>query len=181
MRIIAGQWRGRRLVTPKHNRTRPTPDRVKEAVFSILGDVAEASILDAFSGTGALALEALSRGAHHADLVERDGKALEAIRANVDALGASASIHRGDVIRLLARGALKGPYDLVFIDPPYASGLWNTVLSGLDSAGVLSESARVINEHPTGTSIEAPRRFSVETERTYGDVSITILVPSRGA
>ena len=181
MRIIAGQWRGRRLATPKHNRTRPTPDRVKEAVFSILGDVSEASILDAFAGTGALALEALSRGAHHADLVERDTKAVEAIRTNVDALGASASIHRGDVTRLIARGVLQGPYDLVFIDPPYASGSWNRVLSGLDSAGVLSESARVINEHPTGTPIEAPGRFLVETERTYGDVAITILVPSRGA
>ncbi len=181
MRIISGRWGGRRLVTPKHWRTRPTPDRVKEALFSILGDLEGANVLDAYAGSGALALEALSRGAARADLVDRDSAAIEAIRHNVEGLGADARVLRGDPLRLLARGTLAGPYDLVFLDPPYERQLWGPALSALDSAGVLSESARVVNEHPSGFELTAenwqiPPRFAIETQRSYGDVAITVLV-----
>lgn len=181
MRIIAGRWGGRRLVTPKHDRTRPTADRVKESLFSILGHLDGARVLDAYAGSGALGLEALSRGAAQLDLVDRDFAAIAAIRRNLDDLGASARVHRGDVLRLLQRGALQGPYDLVFVDPPYERRLWHPTLSALDSSGVLSDSARIVNEHPRSVVLsdrESPfsRRLRIETQRSYGDVAITVFV-----
>lgn len=117
MRIIAGEWGGRPLEAPRGRDTRPTSDRVREALFSILGDVVDLRVLDLFAGTGAFALEALSRGAQEAACVERGRPALTALRANVERLGAS------DRVKILNRDAHtfrpEEPFDLVFADPPW--------------------------------------------------------------
>ena len=167
MRIVAGEWRGRRLVAPPGRTTRPTSDRVREAVFNILGPLDGERVLDLYAGSGALGLEALSRGAGEATLVERDRAALTALRANVEALGADASVIAGDVAAFLdsAAGA-GGHYDLVFLDPPYRSGVGRE----LSLEPVLAPGARVI--------VESDRRsphdldIPVIDERRYGDTLI---------
>ena len=117
MRVVAGEFKGRRLQAPRGRRTRPTADRVREALFSMLGDVSGARVLDLYAGSGALGIEALSRGAESAVFVERDQQALAAMRRNLEAVGAEADVRRQDVSRFLAR--TEGTFDLVFCDPPY--------------------------------------------------------------
>ncbi|MBV8899779.1 MAG: 16S rRNA (guanine(966)-N(2))-methyltransferase RsmD [Verrucomicrobia bacterium] len=117
MRVIAGSAGGIRLQSPSHN-FRPTMDRVREAVFSSLGDrVIGAVVLDLFAGSGAFAIEALSRGARSADMVDSHRQAVNAIRNNLARAGVSGKIHRTDVFKFLAQAS--GPYDLIFADPPY--------------------------------------------------------------
>jgi 16S rRNA (guanine966-N2)-methyltransferase len=125
MRIVAGRWRGRRLVTPKGDEVRPTADRVREAWMSIVQpQLPGARVLDLFAGSGALGLEAISRGAEHADLVERAAPSLRAIASNVESLGASeqVTVHRIDAVRFLA-DLSPHAYDVAFADPPYDLGL----------------------------------------------------------
>ena len=123
MRIVAGRWRGRRISAPPGSRVRPTLDRVREAWMSILQlDLPSARVLDLYAGSGALGLEALSRGAVTADFVEKDPKSLRVLRENIDALGALdvATIHRKSALPFAeALGVLA--YDIAFADPPYAT------------------------------------------------------------
>ena len=167
MRIVAGEWRGRRLVAPPGRTTRPTSDRVREAVFSILGPLDGERVLDLYAGSGALGLEALSRGAGEATLVERDRAALKALRANVEALGAHAHVIAGDVASFLDSAAMAGGhYDLVFLDPPYRSGVGRE----LPLEPVLAPGARVIVE----SDRRSPHDLSIPVidERRYGDTLI---------
>src|SRR5256885_16377821 len=120
MRVVAGEYRGRRLKAPAGTDTRPTADRVREALFNILGDVSGAVVLDLYAGSGALGIEALSRGAAAATVVDRDERALAAVRADLEALGAVARVARSDAIAFLKRQDGAG-YDLIFVDPPYDS------------------------------------------------------------
>lgn len=125
MRIVAGEWRGRQIRPPRDERVRPTADRVREAWMSIVrGSIPDARVLDLFAGSGALGLEALSRGAASCDFVEVSAASLRAIRENAATLGAGerAVIHRGDVLRFVA-GLPADAYDLAFADPPYGHGL----------------------------------------------------------
>jgi 16S rRNA (guanine966-N2)-methyltransferase len=179
MRVIAGSLRGRRLTAPKGRRqgTRPTSDRVREALFSMLGEVGGASVLDLFAGTGALGIEALSRGAERAVLVERDRAALQALRANLGALALRpprASVHAGDALELLRDARKRGEtYDLVFVDPPYArAGELQGALAQLLPAVLAERAARVVVE----SDRRAPLRLALEPlrERRYGDTLITI-------
>ena len=117
LRVVAGTLGGRRLYTPVGARTRPTADRVREALFSILGPVDGLRVLDLFAGSGALGIEALSRGAASATFVDSSSQAVAAVRRNLEALGVEGEVGRRDALRWLA-GA-EGPYDLVFADPPY--------------------------------------------------------------
>ncbi|MEL6341157.1 MAG: 16S rRNA (guanine(966)-N(2))-methyltransferase RsmD [Myxococcota bacterium] len=176
VRIIAGRFRGRRLVTPKHRRTRPTSDRVRESIFSILGDVDGNRVLDAYAGSGALGLEALSRGARSVDAVDRDRAAREAITANARALGVQEQLHFhvGDTVRLLLTKRLGGPYDLVFIDPPYASSLFEHTLAALATSAVVSEHGRIVGEFPTRAEPTLGSEWVLHTRKTYGDTSIVI-------
>jgi 16S rRNA (guanine966-N2)-methyltransferase len=121
MRVVAGAAKGRRLVAPKGSDVRPTTDRVKEALFASLAPIVPgAHVLDLFAGSGALGLEALSRGAAEVTLVERARPALDAIRRNVEVVGLSgAHVVAGDALALLRSGQLPGPFDLVLADPPY--------------------------------------------------------------
>jgi 16S rRNA (guanine966-N2)-methyltransferase len=173
-RVIAGRYGGRRLQAPRGAATRPTSDRVREALFSILGDrVGGARVLDLFAGSGALGLEALSRGAAQATFVERAAPALAALRANLAALGADAEVVRADALRWL-RAAPAGArqYDLVFLDPPYRrAAALGAELSELLPA-VLAPGALVVAESDRRAPIELT--IHATDERRYGDTLIRI-------
>lgn len=177
MRIVAGRWGGRRIAAPPGEATRPTSDRVREAVFSILGDlVVEARVLDLFAGSGALGLEALSRGAASAVFVDAAAAAARAIRANLDALGGEGEIVRADALAALGMAVRAGQqYDLVFLDPPYrrASALAPALGVGLEA--VLAPGARVVTE----SDRRAPLDLSLPLldERSYGDTLIRFHSP----
>ena len=173
MRVIAGAYKGRRLKAPAGRDTRPTSDRVREALFSILGDVANARVLDLYAGSGALGIEALSRGAAEVVFVERDRRAAEAIRANLRSLGdPPATIHAADVSAWLARAGGARQFDLVFADPPYSSApRAGEVLSEL-LPPLLTDTSVTVTE----SDKRAPLRLGLPLvdERTYGDTRIAI-------
>jgi 16S rRNA (guanine966-N2)-methyltransferase len=171
MRIVAGAFKGRRLQAPRGARTRPTADRVREALFSMLGDVVGARVLDLYAGSGALGIEALSRGARSAVFVDTDQGAVAAIRHNLEVTGAErATVHRRDVLRFLA--STGASFDLVFVDPPYDSALR---LAGPLSArlpAMLTEGARIVTESDKRMPLELS--LPLLRERTYGDTRIAI-------
>ena len=169
MRIVAGTHGGRRITAPKGRDVRPTSDRVREALFSILGDrVAGAAVLDLFAGTGALGLEALSRGAARVTFVDRD---TAAVRANLDALGLEAEVHRRDALAFLKSAG--SAYDLVFVDPPYreAAVLGPKLADTLPA--VLTRGALVVSESDRRTPLELPPLETLD-ERRYGDTLIRL-------
>jgi 16S rRNA (guanine966-N2)-methyltransferase len=170
MRVVAGEFKGRRLHTARGTRTRPTADRVREALFSMLGDVSRARVLDLYAGSGALGIEALSRGAASAVFVERDQAALAAMRRNLEAVGARADVRRQDVLRFLARP--EGKFDLVFCDPPY--DVAPAVAAPLTGAlpALLGEDARIVTESDKRNPLLLPLPLVVE--RTYGDTRVAI-------
>jgi 16S rRNA (guanine966-N2)-methyltransferase len=173
MRIIAGTHGGRELVAPKGRATRPTSDRVREALFSILGDVGGLRVLDLFAGSGALGIEALSRGAAEATLVDSAGAAVTSIRRNLEALRLDAQVVRQPADRFLQAASRDArQYDLVFLDPPYrhASTLGRELTSALTP--ILALDARVVAESdrrdPLGLEL------ALLDERRYGDTLIQI-------
>jgi 16S rRNA (guanine966-N2)-methyltransferase len=170
VRVVAGEFRGRRLAAPRGARTRPTADRVREALFSMLGDVSGARVLDLYAGSGALGIEALSRGAGSAVFVERNARAAAVIERNLASLGLEQKVVRDDAMRFLARA--EGTFDLVFCDPPYdsASRLAGPLTEGLPD--VTSQDARIVTESDKRKPLELP--FPLLTERTYGDTRIAI-------
>ena len=170
MRVVAGTFKGRRLAAPRGTRTRPTADRVREALFSMLGDVGGARVLDLYAGSGALGIEALSRGADSAVFVERDAQAVAAIERNLAAVGADATVVRQDVLRFLARA--DGAFDLVFCDPPYdsAAGLAGPLAEHLPT--FCAEDARIVTESDKRNPLVLP--FPLLVERAYGDTRIAI-------
>ncbi len=173
MRVVAGRFRGRGLVAPRGRSTRPTSDRVREALFSILVSVEGARVLDLFAGSGALAIEALSRGAADAVLVDSSTAAVAAIRRNLQALGLGAVVRRQDALAYL-EGARRDArqYDLVFLDPPYrqASALGRELSTALGP--VLAPGARVVAESDRRASLEL--NLPLLDERRYGDTLIRI-------
>jgi 16S rRNA (guanine966-N2)-methyltransferase len=176
MRVIAGSLGGRRLKAPSGRATRPTSDRVREALFAMLGELEGASVLDLFAGTGALGIEALSRGAARAVFVESDAGAVRALTANLQALGLGSA--QAEVRRRGALGALRSAreheetYDLVFIDPPYGQAHeWGPELSAV-LPSLLRPVARVVVESDRRTPLEL--QVQVERERHYGDTAIRI-------
>jgi 16S rRNA (guanine966-N2)-methyltransferase len=170
VRVVAGEFKGRRLHAPAGSRTRPTADRVREAVFSMLGDLRGARVLDLYAGSGALGIEALSRGARLAVFVERDRRALAAIRRNLDAVGADATVLARDVLSVL--GEERGPYDLVFCDPPYDAAARLAAPLSEALPAVLSDDARIVTESDKRTPLELS--LPLLSERTYGDTRIAI-------
>jgi 16S rRNA (guanine966-N2)-methyltransferase len=171
VRIVAGSLGGRRIEAPRGTRTRPTSDRVREALFSVLGDVTGMAVLDLFAGSGALGLEALSRGAARATFVERDAAALRALEANIGSLGVEADLRRTDA-RAFARNASSagGPYDLIFVDPPYRDA--QRLGRELDLRSLLASGGRVVVESHRSAPLEIdlPPTF----ERRYGDTLIRV-------
>jgi 16S rRNA (guanine(966)-N(2))-methyltransferase RsmD len=183
MRVIAGSLRGRRLVTPKGDATRPTAARVREAVFSILGDLTGLRVLDLYAGSGALAIEALSRGAARAVLVESGRAAQRAIRENLEALGLGSLATLLPLRAEAAHGALAGyaPFELVFADPPWADAQAAlTELGKLAERGLLTQGARVVLEHAARGAQPLTESLSVLDERSWGDSAVTIFEPRAG-
>jgi len=171
LRIVAGRWRGRRLVAPRGRDTRPTSDRVREALFSILGPLDGERVLDLFAGSGALGLEALSRGAASATLVERAPAALRALRDNARDLGADAEIVAADARTFLRSAREQGAeYSLVFLDPPYAAA--TGLARELPLAPVLARGARVVAESDRRAPLDL--ELPLTDERRYGDTLIRI-------
>lgn len=178
MRIVAGQFKGRRLAGPEGAATRPTSDKVREALFSILGDIDGVRVLDLFAGTGALALEALSRGAESAVLVERDRRMSGVARRNVDAVlgdeSSSAKLIGGDAIRYLG-SAGEERFDLVFLDPPYAQAETLAAKLGQLLPGLLAPGARVVAESDRRSPLDiTDGGLTQRSEHRYGDTLITI-------
>jgi 16S rRNA (guanine966-N2)-methyltransferase len=176
MRVIAGELGGRRLKAPRGTATRPTSDRVRESLFSMLGTLSGETVLDLFAGTGALGIEALSRGAGRAVFVERDAAAARVLKENLAALGLGSQL--AEVLRVDAATVLRGArggretYDLVFIDPPYSQASeWGAELSA-NLAPLLSPQARVVVESDRRAPLALD--LPVLRERRYGDTSITI-------
>jgi 16S rRNA (guanine966-N2)-methyltransferase len=170
MRVVAGAFKGRRLQAPRGSRTRPTADRVREAVFSVLGDVSAARVLDLYAGSGALGIEALSRGAASATFVERDQRAAAILRRNLEAVGAEAEVRRQDALRFLAGEA--GPFDLVFVDPPYDAAVRVAGPLSERLPAVLEQGARIVTESDKRTPLELA--LPLELERIYGDTRIAV-------
>jgi 16S rRNA (guanine966-N2)-methyltransferase len=180
VRIVGGQFRGRTIHAPRGRATRPTPERVREALFSILADVEDARVLDLFAGSGALAIEALSRGATEATLVDSSHAAIAAIRRNLDSLELRAEVRRERALPFLAGARAGGrQYDLVFVDPPYrrATALERELSPAL--IPVLAPEARVVAESDRRAPLELGALRLLD-ERRYGDTLIRIyLVPAR--
>jgi len=172
MRIVGGSAGGRRLVTPAGRNTRPTSDRVREGLFSSLGgDLAGRSFLDLYAGSGAVGLEAASRGAAPVTLVERDAKALHAVRENVAALGFSQVDVRNDDVTRFLRGAAT-PFNVVFLDPPYADDV-DELLALLAAGGWVAPGGEVVVERDTrGTPPRWPPQLDADRSRRYGDSTL---------
>lgn len=176
MRIIAGEWRGRPIEAPPGLATRPTADRVRETLFSMLasrlGPFEDLRVADLFAGSGALGLEALSRGAAHATFVESAGEAIAALRRNAEKLGAN------DRIRILGGSALalpeSKPFDLIFADPPYQPGSGTAVVNAVIEAAWLAPGGWMSVETGRGDAVE-PGGLSMEVTRDVGRARLTLL------
>jgi 16S rRNA (guanine966-N2)-methyltransferase len=181
MRIIAGEFRGRRLLSPAGRDVRPTSDRAREALFSILEHgqppVRGARFLDLFCGTGAVGLEALSRGAAGVLLVESDGDALKVAQSNIERIGTPRNIRllRQDASRL---GPAPMTFDIIFLDPPYRSGLAASALERLAQGGWLAPEARIVVEVAADEMCQLPEGYKLEQERRYGAARFLFLRPT---
>ena len=180
MRIVSGRWRGRTLQGPKSQAVRPTADRLRESLFNILihgyGDpVTGARVLDLFAGTGALGLEALSRGAAFALFVDDGTEARALLRQNVEALGAGGAtrIFRRDAAKLGPAHPLE-PFSLVFVDPPYGKGLAEQALISARAGGWLAEDALIVVEEKVG-AFALPEGFEETDRRGYDDTEFVFL------
>ena len=180
MRIIAGQWRGRPLAAPKGDATRPTADRTRETLFSMLvsriGSFEGLAVGDFFAGSGALGFEALSRGAASCLFVEQDQAALNVIRVNGDKLGIRPDIRQSSVLSL---GPAPKPLDLIFMDPPYNSGAGVVALDKLSRLGWTSPATWISIETDRREDVEV-KGFVVEATRDVGKARLTLLraIPS---
>ncbi len=170
MRVVAGELRGRRFKAPPA--TRPTADRVREALFSILVDVSGLRVLDLFAGSGALGIEALSRGAAHAVFVDSARTVTDVLSANLTALGLEADVHRRDALGWLRDARGGPPFELVFCDPPYDLSHRLAGPLGEHLPAILSEDARIVTESDKRAPLELP--FALLRERTYGDTRIAV-------
>ena len=177
MRIIAGEWRGRKLIAPKGEATRPTADRARETLFNMLtsrlGSFEGLRVADLFAGSGALGLEALSRGAAHCLFVEQDRAAIDAIRANIASLDARAraQVEAGSVMGLRAVDA---PCDLILADPPYHTGAGDVALDRLLRLGWIGPETWIALE-TSGRETVAVTGLAIESERPVGKGKLTLL------
>lgn len=179
MRIVGGKLRGRSICAPEGRDTRPTTDRVREAIFNRLEHGVEnfnidgSRVLDLFAGTGALGLEALSRGARHAHFIDNSDAARGVIRRNADALGliGQCKLWRRDASSL-GSCAPMSPYSLVFLDPPYGKGLAERTLNSLVAGSWLAENAVVVVEEAAKVDLTLPAQLTLLNERRYGDTKV---------
>jgi|AGTN01.1.fsa_nt_gi RNA methyltransferase, RsmD family len=175
MRVIAGRYKGRSLVCPKGEAARPTADRVKEAMFGVLQFQIEGKrVLDAFAGSGALGIEALSRGAAHVDFIEKDPLCLRALADNLRMIEDKDRYRmlRGDALSLLPT---LGKYNLLLLDPPYDAGYYEKVLQIAHESGNLACGARIAMECRRKFAFLPPVEYNFAKRRDYGDISLIFL------
>jgi len=183
LRIIGGQWRGRKLSFPAVDGLRPTGDRIRETLFNWLApELPGARCLDLFAGSGALGLEALSRGAGYSLLLERDPSAAQALRANLQLLKAEAGqLVQGDSLGWLRQGNREGKFDLVFIDPPFSLNLWAEVIALLEQGDWLADEATIYLEAPREQLIITPPHWQLHRDKQAGQVSYRLYYRQRPA
>lgn len=173
MRVITGSARGRKLKSPENRDIRPTTDNVKESLFNILQfDIEGRRVLDLFAGTGQLGIECLSRGAAEATFVDRDKEAVRIVRDNLKSCGLTAQVWQEDALQFLERGQR---YDLIFVDPPYDSGLYEPVLEKINLVDILSDGGIIICE--TRRERELPEMsapYYKSREYRYGSVKLCL-------
>lgn len=181
MRIVAGKFRGKTLTSPSDDSIRPTADRVRESMFNILASrlgpvFNDVRVLDLFAGTGALGLEALSRGAAHVTFVEMGAEGRGLIRDHIEAFGAGGitKLLRRDATDLGASGTF-GQFNLVFLDPPYGRGLGELALANIASNGWLASEATLVFEESAEAQIELPAGFTLDDRREYGAAAVHFL------
>src|ERR1700722_12416042 len=178
LRLTGGTLRSRSVRTPSGRAVRPTPARVKEALFSILADrVADANVLDLYAGTGALGFEALSRGAAHATFVEQHRPTADALRGSAQALGVS---ERTTVLNMPAERAVRvvdGRYDLVCAAPPYAGAYPGAAFATLRERRAIDERSLVVYEHSARAAVPPDPDFHLQREAAYGEVALAFLQP----
>ena len=173
MRIIAGEMRSRTILAPKGTDTRPTLDRTRESLFNILQfDIEGRRVLDLFAGTGQLGIECLSRGAASATFVDKDRKAVAIVKDNLKTCGLKGTVVQGDALSFLAEGRR---FDLIFIDPPYDSGLYLPVLERINSVDILSDGGIIICETRRETELPEMRApYRKGREYAYGKVKLCL-------
>ena len=183
MRIIAGKFRGKHLFTPENDSIRPAADRVRESIFDILASRLGMSfdglrVLDLFAGTGAMGLEALSRGASGVVLVDTGAESRGVIRDNIEAFGAGgvAKLLRRDATALGPAGTM-GRFDLIFLDPPYGQGLGEKALVSAREGGWIAPDAKIVLEETREAAVVLPEGFSLDDRREYGAAAVHIISP----
>lgn len=181
MRIVAGKFRGKALSSPSDDSIRPTSDRARESIFNILGSrlgpvLTGRRVLDLFAGTGALGLEALSRGADHVTFVETGAEGRGLIRDHIEAFGAAGvtKLLRRDATALGTPGTF-GQFDLIFLDPPYRQGLGEKALVELADKGWIAPGATIVWEEAADAEVTIPAGFTLDDERTYGAAAVRFL------
>lgn len=180
MRVISGEWRGRKLLAPKNDATRPTADRTRETLFSMLasrlGSFEGLHVADLFAGSGALGIEALSRGAAHCVFGEQDREAIDALRKNLAALGAAprADVRAGSV---LAVGPAPRPFDLLLFDAPYGTGAGSVALDKLNRLGWVGADSLISIETAEKEAVEVAG-FAIDAIRKVGKAKLTLLRPA---
>lgn len=175
LRIVAGEARGRRLIVPKGRRVRPTPDRVREALFSILGDrCRDARVVDVCAGTGALGLEALSRGAAQVTFIERDRAVAAILSENIDRVGLDGALVAEEHVLVALRrfGRQDWDFDILFVDPPYEAGLYAPIAEAIIKGRLLAPGGVVVIEHPADSAFDVEGLLLTERRR-YGGVSLS--------
>lgn len=178
MRIISGKRRGYKLQAPSGDSTRPTTDRVKESLFNIIQmRFPCGSVLDLFAGSGALGIEALSRGAEHAVFAERDREAYQTVLKNLTGSGlkGSAELFMNDAFELLAELSGKRSFDMIFLDPPYNRGLLNKALGMISDCGLLADGGIIVAETEAGGEEPADVGFEIIKTAKYGKTVITVM------
>ena len=172
MRIVSGLLKGRQLHSPESSKTRPTTDKLRSAVFSILSDIEEyPDILDAFAGTGALGIEAYSRGASHIDFIDKD---ISSLKINTSMMNKAAyNIYRGDYLKICA--TLKRQYDLIIFDPPYNLYKTDEILATVHKFNLLKNNGIILYEEFYKTEFKIDENFEITDERRYGDTIIRFL------
>lgn len=182
MRIISGTEKGRKLYTPKSHNIRPALDKVKGAIFNILFDVSDLTVLDLFAGTGAIGMEALSRGAKHATFVDSGNEALTIIRKNIELckFGERSKIFPTKVsvaIDYFAKHDQK--FDLIFVDPPYLKNLVGETLEQISNLGILGQDGKIIVEHSPKEPISEIAGLTLTETRKYGQTYISFLCQAK--
>ena len=179
MRVISGIYRSRAIAMPQGVKIRPTQDKVREAIFNLLGDVTGTNVLELFAGSGAFGIEAISRGSKRATFVDNNFRCVQAVKSNIESLAipeTSYDIIRANALSVLSRLEKQSAiYDIVFLDPPYYEGMAKKCLINIDHYDILAQSGLVIVEHFRKDSLEADLKALVlEKERLYGDTAVSI-------